>query len=192
VLSQHRHTFATAGVAMLMLALIRNGRMLLIPICGTVLGLGDAEVGLVKSASMGVDMVLFYPAGLVMDRFGRKWTAAPCLLVLSLGVLLIGRAESYEALLIGGLVAGLGNGLGSGINMTLAGDLSPRQGRAEFLGVWGLVSDLGSAIAPWIMGAVASALTLGGAAAVGALLGVAGASSVVFGMRETLVREDAG
>jgi MFS family permease len=85
---------------------------------------------------MGADMLLFYPAGLVMDRFGRKWTGVPCLLVLSTGVLLIGHADSASALLLGGLVAGVGNGLGAGINMTLAGDFSPRRGRAEFLGVW--------------------------------------------------------
>lgn len=185
VLSAHRRTFATAGIAMLALALIRNGRMLLIPICGTVLGLGEDEVGLVKSMSMGVDMVLFYPAGLVMDRFGRKWAAAPCLTLLSLGLLLIGAASSYGELIVGGLVAGLGNGLGSGINMTLAGDLSPRAGRAEFLGVWGLTSDLGSASAPFAMAAVASALSLGGAAIATAAFGFAGAAVVVFAMRET-------
>ena len=34
-------------------------------ICGTMLGLGAAEVGVVKSVSMGIDMALFYPAGYV-------------------------------------------------------------------------------------------------------------------------------
>ncbi|MDH5676491.1 MAG: MFS transporter [Myxococcales bacterium] len=191
VLSEHRRTFATAGLAMLTLAMIRHGRMLLIPICGTVLGLGAAEVGVVKSLSMGVDMLLFYPAGLVMDRFGRKWTALPCLLVLAVGVLLIGSAGSYEALLVGGLVAGFGNGLGSGINMTLAGDFSPQKGRAEFIGVWGLTSDLGSAVAPFVMGAVASAMSLAGAAAVTAGTGFCGAALVLFAMRETLQRRTA-
>ncbi|MDD9934248.1 MAG: MFS transporter [Myxococcales bacterium] len=190
VLSRHRHTFATAGIAMLALSLVRHARMLLIPICGTMLGLGEAEVGVVKSLSMGVDMVLFYPAGIAMDRLGRKWTAAPCLVVLSIGVVLVGMADSYGALLVGGLVAGLGNGIGSGINMTLAGDYSPREGRAEFIGVWGLTSDLGSAVSPFVMGSVASAMTLAGAASVATGIGLAGAALVVVAMRETLVKPE--
>jgi MFS family permease len=188
VLREHRRAFATAGVAMQMLSLVRQGRMLLIPICGAMLGLGDAEVGVAKSLSMGADALLFYPAGLAMDRFGRKWTAVPCLSLQSLGLLLLGMAGSYEALLAGALVAGLGNGIGSGINMTLAGDLSPRQGRAEFLGVWGLTSDLGGATAPFVMGSVATAVGLAGAAALATGLGLGGALLVLLGMRETLVR----
>ena len=188
VLIAHRRTFASAGLSMLTLAMVRHGRMLLIPICGTVLGLEASEVGLVKSLSMGVDMMLFYPAGLAMDRFGRKWSAVPCLSVLSLGVLTIGFATSYETLLLGGLIAGFGNGLGSGINMTLAGDFSPVEGRAEFIGVWSLTSDMGSAVSPFVMGAVASGLSLASAAAVTASVGLAGAALVVFAVRETLNR----
>jgi MFS family permease len=133
-------------------------------------------------------MALFYPAGVAMDRLGRKWTAVPCLAVLSLGVLVIGLADSYQGLLVGGLIAGFGNGLGSGINMTLAGDFSPREGRAEFIGVWSLTSDLGSALSPFVMGAIATALSLAGAAAVTAGIGLGGATLVLFAVRETLVR----
>jgi MFS family permease len=49
VLSEHRRTFATVGAVMLVLAFVRSGRMLLIPICGTLLGLPESEVGFVKA-----------------------------------------------------------------------------------------------------------------------------------------------
>jgi MFS family permease len=191
VLASHRRTFATAGVAMLALALVRSGRMLLIPICGTMLGLTESEVGFIKSASMGADMLLFYPAGLAMDRLGRKWTAVPCLLVLSLGVLLVGHAASAPALLAGAVIAGIGNGLGAGINMTLAGDFSPREGRAEFLGVWALMTELGAVSSPFAMGAVAQALALGAAAALVCAVGVGGAFIMVLAVREPLARAGA-
>ena len=45
----------------------------------------DHEPRFEQMASMGVDMALFYPAGVVMDRYGRKWAAVPCLVVLSIG-----------------------------------------------------------------------------------------------------------
>ena len=188
VIGEHRHTFATVGAAMLALALVRNGRMLLIPICGTLLGLDEGEVGFVKSASMGVDMLLFYPAGLMMDRMGRKWTAVPCLIVLSIGVLLIGHAATYSAFLTAAVIAGAGNGLGAGINMTLAGDFSPREGRADFLGVWSLMTEAGAAASPFVMGSVASALSLGPASIVVAGVGGLGVVLVARAVKEPLVR----
>lgn len=188
VLVAHRRTFATAGAVMLALALVRSGRLLLIPICGTMLGMPENEVGLVKSASMGVDMLLFYPAGLAMDRLGRKWTAVPCLLILSFGVLIIGHAGDAFVLLLGSVVAGLGNGLGAGINMTLAGDFSPRAGRAEFIGVWMLLTELGSVTSPFAMAGVAQALALGPAAAVVATIGLGGGLWMALAVREPLHR----
>jgi MFS family permease len=188
VISAHRGTFATVGMVMLALALVRSGRMLLIPICGTMLGMPEAEVGFIKSVSMGADMLLFYPAGVAMDRLGRKWTAVPCLLVLSAGLLIVGHAGNASQFLLGAVIAGVGNGLGSGINMTLAGDFSPREGRAEFLGVWALFTELGSVSAPFVMAAVAQALALGPAAVVVAAIGLGGGLWMAFGVREPLHR----
>ena len=188
VVSEHHRTFTTAGLAMWALALVRNGRLLLIPVAGALLGLEASETGLIKSIGAGADMLFFYPAGLVMDRFGRKWTAVPCLLTISAGVLLIGYAASYEDLLIAALVAGIGNGMGSGINMTLAGDFSPGEARAEFIGVWHLLSDTGGALSPFLMGAVAQSVTLGAAGAVSGGIGMLGAALMLILVREPLRR----
>lgn len=189
VLSENRRVFATAGLSMWSLALVRNARLLLIPICGTVLGLDTAETGFVKSLSAGADMLLFYPVGIAMDRLGRKVTAVPCLALVALGVYLIAVADGYVALLVGGLVAGFGNGLGSGINMTLAGDFSPREGRADFIGVWRLTTDLGAAIAPFAMGAIASAFVLTTAGTLAAAVGAGGALLLALGVPEPLRRD---
>jgi len=189
VAREHGRVLATAGAAMWALALLRSARLLLLPICGTVLGLDPAQVGLVKSWSAAADALLFYPVGLAMDRMGRKWTAVPCLLLLSLGVLTIAWADSYLVLVVGGLIAGVGNGMGSGINMTLAGDFAPDKGRAEFIGVWRLWSDMGAAAAPFIMGAIAELLVLSAAGTVTAGLGLAGMLVMAYAVREPLARE---
>jgi MFS family permease len=189
VTREHRHVLATAGVAMWSLALLRSARLLLLPICGTVIGLAPAQVGLVKSWSAGADALLFYPVGLAMDRLGRKWTAVPSLLLLSLGVVTIAWAPSYTALIAGGVIAGIGNGLGSGINMTLAGDFAPERGRSEFIGVWRLWSDAGAAIAPFAMGLLAELLVLSAAGTVTAALGLAGMLVMAYAVREPLARE---
>jgi MFS family permease len=186
VAREHGRVLATAGAAMWALALLRSARLLLLPICGTVMGLDPAQVGLVKSWSAAADALLFYPVGLAMDRLGRKWTAVPCLLLLSLGVLMIACADSYLMLVLGGLVAGIGNGMGSGINMTLAGDFAPDKGRAEFIGVWRLWSDMGAAVAPFVMGGIAELLVLSAAGAVTAGLGLAGMFVMAYAVREPL------
>lgn len=189
VAREHGRVLATAGVAMWALALLRSARLLLLPICGTVMGLDPSQVGLVKSWSAAADALLFYPVGLAMDRLGRKWTAVPCLLLLSLGVLTIAWADSYAVLVVGGLIAGIGNGMGSGINMTLAGDFAPAKGRAEFIGVWRLWSDAGSAVAPFVMGTIAELLVLSAAGAVTAALGLAGMFVMAYTVREPLGRD---
>jgi MFS family permease len=191
VAREHGRVLATAGVAMWALALLRSARLPLLPICGSVMGLDPSEVGLVKSWSATADALLFYPVGLAMDRLGRKWTAVPSLLLLSLGVLTIAWADSYRTLILGGVIAGIGNGMGSGINMTLAGDFAPAQGRAEFIGVWRLWSDAGAAVAPFVMGTIAELLVLSAAGTVSAALGLAGMFVMAYAVREPLVRERA-
>jgi MFS family permease len=168
------------------LALLRSARLLLLPICGTLVGLDPSEVGVIKSWSAAADALLFYPVGLAMDRLGRKWTAVPCLLLLSLGVLVTAWADSYSGLVIGGVIAGVGNGLGSGINMTLAGDFAPEQRRAEFIGVWRLWTDAGAAVAPFVMGGIAELLVLSAAGAVTAAVGLIGALVMAYAVPEPL------
>jgi MFS family permease len=188
VAREHGRVLATAGAAMWALALLRSARLLLLPICGSVLGLDPSEVGLVKSMSALADALLFYPVGLAMDRFGRKWTAVPSLFLMSLGVLTIAWADSYVFLAVGGLIAGFGNGMGSGINMTLAGDFTPEEGRAEFIGVWRLSCDAGAAVAPFVMGAIAHLLVLSAAGTVTAGLGLLGMFVMAYAVREPLGR----
>ena len=98
---------------------------------------------------------MFYPAGMIIDLAGRRWALGPAMLLLGIGVALLPFAGSFWAFTAAGVLAGLGNGFGTGIFMTLGGDLSPAQGRGEFLGVWRLVSDAGAAVGPFIMGPLA-------------------------------------
>jgi MFS family permease len=189
VAREHGRVLATAGGAMWALALLRSARLLLLPICGTMLGLDPSQVGLVKSWSAAADALLFYPVGLAMDRLGRKWTAVPCLALLSLGILITAWADSYAVLVIGGVIAGIGNGMGSGINMTLAGDFAPERRRAEFIGVWRLWTDAGAAVAPFIMGGIAELLVLSAAGAVTAAIGLGGMLVMAYAVPEPLPRE---
>ena len=85
-----------------------------------------------------------------MDRFGRKWSAVPSMLMLTASMVLIPLTDTFEALMVVGLFSGFANGLGSGIGMTLGADLSPPESRGEFLGVWRFVTDIGTMAGPFV------------------------------------------
>ena len=73
---------------------------------------------------------MFYPAGYVMDRFGRKFAYVPSFLLQALGMALIPLTGSFAALLAATSLIGFGNGLGSGTMLTLGADLARQRVRA--------------------------------------------------------------
>lgn len=188
VVRGHAHTFATAGSVMVILSFLRAARLLMIPLVGTSLGLGTTEIGLAFSLSAAIDMVMFYPAGIMLDRLGRKWTLAPAMLLLGAGVAALPFAAGFWSFVAAALLAGLGNGFGTGIFMTLGGDFSPQRGRGEFLGVWRLVGDAGAAVGPFAMGAAAQWASLAVACAATGALALAGVAVLLALVPETLRR----
>jgi MFS family permease len=146
-------------------------------------------VSLIFGASSAIEMVLFYPVGMLMDRRGRKWAVIPCLLLLSASIGLVPLTTGFTGLLLVGLFLGFANGLGSGINMTLGSDLSPALGRSQFLGLWRMVTDLGSAGGPLLVAVVTSLASLGAAPVAVALIGLVGTGVMWKAVPETLTRD---
>jgi MFS family permease len=183
---EHRADLTAAGIAQLFAQMIRQGRQLLVPLIGTQqLGLSAAEVGTVITISAIVDMSMFFPAGFVMDRFGRKFASVPSFAIMALGILLVPFADSFWTLAGAGIVIGLGNGLGSGSMMTLGADLSPPGATGEFLGVWRLIGDLGAVLGPIAVGVVADQLGLRDSAYVLAAAGLASSLILLLLVKET-------
>jgi len=117
-------------------------------------------VGGAIGMSAAIDMLLFYPAGYVMDHFGRKHAVISSMLVFAVGLAAIPLAFNFWSLLFVGILIGFGNGLGSGTMLTLGADLSYKERRGEFLGLWFLIGNFGAAIGPLIAGTVATILIL--------------------------------
>jgi MFS family permease len=177
IVRDHAEVFATAGAAASCVSLLRAARQVIIPLWGTQLGLGPTEIALVFGVSAGLDLLLFYPSGLLADRIGRKIVAIPCLAVLATGLVLLPFATTTTLYVLIALLLGAGNGMGTGIVMILGADFSPATGRAEFLGVWRLVTDIGQAGGPLVVAAAAGLVSLAFASA---LLGVVGLGGAVF------------
>jgi MFS family permease len=170
VAREHRHLFATLGLAIALVAAVRGARQTVIPLWGEHLGL-DAEVtSLLFGLSGALDMLLFYPAGKVMDRFGRLWVAVPSMLVMAVGLAILPFMHTVAGVAVAAAVLGVGNGMGSGIVMTLGADVAPAATRPTFLSVWRLFQDTGDAVGP---------LVLAGGAALGSLAAGVWATAVL-------------
>jgi MFS family permease len=184
---------SAASVAMTFGQMIRAGRQTLIPFYGaSILGLSPAEIGLIQSASSTVDMLLFVPAGYLMDHFGRKVAAVPSFAIMGLGMILIPFTGSYLQLMAAAVLIGLGNGLGSGTMMTLGADLAPPGATGEFLGIWRLIGDTGRAGGPLAVGVLTDALGFEITAYILAGVGFAAALTLALMVKETRVQPVAG
>lgn len=183
----HSTDLLAAGVAQLFAQMIRQGRQLLIPLVGQDMGLNLAEVGLVMTVSAVIDMCMFVPAGILMDRYGRKFASVPSFAVMAAGIGLIPVVGSFAGLMAIGVVIGLGNGLGSGSMMTLGADLAPKGATGEFLGLWRLMGDVGMVAGPLLVGVVASSLGLDGSALVLMVSGLVASGILLVLVKETRV-----
>ncbi len=175
VLAAHRKVLATVGVGVLVVSAVRATRPAVLPLWAESIGLDAATTALVFGLSGAVDMLLFYPAGWVMDHWGRVAAVVPSLLVLGAAFLLVPLAGSLWALVAVACLIGLGNGISAGIVMTLGADASPQIGRAQFLGGWRLMADAGNTAGPLAVSAIVAVASLGMASVAIGLLAWAGA-----------------
>ena len=187
VFRTHQRSLLTAGTGQLFAQAIRNGRSIVIPLYGAdVLGLGIGDIGLIMSIAGVLDMSMFYPAGIIMDRWGRKFAIVPSFTLQAIGMALIPISGDFTALLLSGSLMGFGNGLSSGAMMTFGADLAPREGMSEFLSLWRLIGDGGHLSSPLVIGKIADVVGLSPAAFVIAGIGLSAAGIFLFIVPETL------
>ena len=175
VLAQHRRVLLTLGLGVLVISAVRASRQVIIPLWSEAVGLGPAATSLIFGISAGVDLLMFYPGGAVMDRFGRVWVAVPSMIIMGAGLFLLPLTSSAATITLVACLLGFGNGISSGIVLTLGADTSPDVGRAQYLGGWRLCADLGNTLGPLIISAITAvasllvaALAMGGLAWIGA------------------------
>ena len=192
-LRDHRRVFLTLGIGVMLVAVVRSARQVVIPLWADHLAIEPTVTSLIYGLAGGVDMLLFYPAGKIMDQMGRRWVAVPSMLIMGAGLLLLPLTHGALTLLLAAMAIGFGNGIGSGMMMTLGADNSPRHGRIHFLGVWRLLSDIGASCGPALLALLAATLTLGAGIAVTGLLSFLAAGQLAYWIAPMKRREeDAG
>jgi MFS family permease len=178
VIRDHFPVLRTLGVGALLVGAVRASRQVVIPLWALHIGLDPQTTSIIFGLSGAVDMLLFYPAGSVMDRLGRKWVAVPSMFVLGLAHLVLPLTHTTVTLTLVALLMGIGNGLGAGVIMTLGADASPPVGRAQFLGAFRLFADTGNGAGPLLLAGATALLGLGPAIVIMAGTGWAAATAM--------------
>ena len=182
----HKNAYLTAGIAAISLQFLRASREIVIPLWGDNIGLRKDEIGYITTLSFAVDSMMFPIAGYIMDKFGRKWTSVPSIILLSSGFIFMTYVDTFTGLMIVGLLLGFANGLGSGAMLTLGSDLSPKKQPGSFLGIWRLFGWSGNSAGGPISGAVAQTLGNTASALSVSTIGVIGVIIFSFFLPETL------
>ena len=160
ILRAHARTFATIGVGAAALMAVRSTRDVLIPLWCAEQGLDAAVTSLIFGAGAGIDLLLFYVGGSLMDRIGRRAVAAPAMVIMGACFSVLPLMTTVLTIGATSLVIGLGNSLSAGVVMTMGSDASPAIGRPQFLAGWRLTTGVGSSLGPLGISAITAVAPL--------------------------------
>ncbi|UFS58316.1 MFS transporter [Subtercola endophyticus] len=189
VLFEHRLVFSTLGATMIGCGAVLAARQTVVPLWAEHLGIGPAETSLIFGTAGAVEIVLFYPAGKVADRFGRLAVALPWMIVLGAAIVAVPFTVGPLSLTVVAIVMSIGSGIGAGTIMTLGADVAPLIGRLRFIGIWRVLSDSGFAAGPAVLSLIAVTTSLAAGIVVIGSVGLGAAVALrVFVPRHTDTR----
>ncbi|MBF4576632.1 MFS transporter [Frondihabitans sp. VKM Ac-2883] len=176
---KHRGVLVKLGSGAALIGAMRAGRQVILPLWAVSIGIGSSQTALIIGIAGAIDFALFYTSGQIMDRWGRMWSAMPCMAGLGLSYLVLSVTHALPnnvTWFIGvAMFMSVANGIGSGILMTLGADLADKSDPAPFLGAWRFTGDFGSAAAPLLIAGITALVSISLASGVMGVLGFVGA-----------------
>ncbi|HEY7065406.1 MAG TPA: MFS transporter [Chloroflexota bacterium] len=155
-------------------------------------GIGPETLGLLVTATSAIGIPITFGVGHLMDRFGRKATLVPGLLLLGGGLASMA-AVAYLNLSLTSYMATLflvraSLSMTSGSMQVLASDAAPAESRGRFLGVWRLIAEGGQVLSPLAFAGLADHVSFPAAFSFLAFTSLGAAFLLATGVRETARR----
>ena len=152
------------------------------------------EIGLLRGAMAAVAIPIVFTGGYVMDRFGRKYTIVPGLILSGASMIFLAvtasTGASFAWFVAAFVAVHMSVNIISGNMQTLGTDVAPVEARGKFFGVSRTVAQAGATLSPASWGWLTALSTasvgfgfLGATAFLGAII-------VIFMIPETLRREE--
>jgi MFS family permease len=164
--------FALATLVTFMGAVARTGALFnVIPVLARDrLGLSADRIGVGLAVASLVGLVLIYPSGILVDRFGRKLLIVPATLMSAASMLVFIVAPSYGWFLVACVVWSLATGVSGAAPAAYAADVAPPGMNAAAMSAFRMLSDAGYVLGPIALGVIADLFGADVALAVAAVL----------------------
>lgn len=117
--------------------------------------LSAGEIGYMLTIVSVTMLLVSFPNGVLVDRYGRKKTLVPGLLILALSGYLLAQIRDLHSAYVAVIVYGIGEAMTMGASQVYVMDLAPEARRGAFLGVWSLFTNTSAVIAPLLAGFLA-------------------------------------
>jgi MFS family permease len=146
--------FMLVGLISFTNALARTGGLFnVIPVLARDrLGLAADRIGIGLALASLVGLALAYPAGVMVDRYGRKIVIAPATVMAGLSITLFALAPSYGWFLIACVVWSIASGISGAAPATYAADIAPPGMNAAAMSTYRMLGDLGYVVGPIALG----------------------------------------
>jgi len=183
-------TFAVLAIATAAFAMSNAGIMqTLVPVYAIdMIKVDEAAVGFLISVASTVTFLFAYPNGIIADRYGRKRSLVPGLLLLALASFVLAGWDFYTALLVAVGIKGLGEAMSLGTTQTYAMDLAPDHARGAYIGFWTFSQALGATLGPILMAGLYYLISPGAAFMTMAIILILAAALLALFGRETVGR----
>jgi DHA1 family multidrug resistance protein-like MFS transporter len=122
------------------------------------LALDTGRIGFGLALSSLVGLVLAYPAGVLVDRYGRKTVIVPATILTGLSMLLFLLASSYAGFLAGCVAWSVAVGVGGAAPAAYAVDTAPPGMNAAAMSTYRMLADFGYVVGPITLGLAADLL----------------------------------
>jgi MFS family permease len=139
------------------------------------------QIGLGLSMISLVGLLLVYPSGMLVDRFGRKRVIVPSMILAGLAMFAYLQTTSIATFLIASIFWSAATGTAGAAPTAYAADVAPKGLMAATMSWYRSISDSGYVIGPLLLGGIADLLGAESALIFTALLLLA--SGAYFGLR---------
>ncbi len=142
------------------------------------LALNADRIGLGLALASLVGLVVIYPSGVLVDRYGRKSVIVPATVMAGISLVLFLLAPSYAWFLAGCVAWSVASGVGGAAPAAYAADVAPPGMNAAAMSGYRMLADLGYVVGPIALGLAAD--LVGADATLGGTALLLGATAVLF------------
>lgn len=181
--------FVFVGLFSLMIVANRQGgRFSIMPLYGEAKGFRPDQLGAFISVTHFPQFFTTMAAGFLSDRFGRKFTIVPAVVLIILGIIVFAVGGTLIELMFSGVLLGLGEGLAGPPSVAFFADIAPPGLEGVTMGFYRTFGGVGSVVGALLLGGVADLAGFAWSLGVDAVLLGAAALGMMLLVRETAGR----